>query len=173
MQKIGPVKRFFRSTAWVVWLSALVIAVTMFMQVFASLNTAGQMGQGIILPHEALAWAFAVIASGYAGTDRLAQFVRTKSLQYGEVDLGDPKKLKRLIWITLLLLAEGVFLTSFFGVPGLALDALATAFGGAGASYVIGNKAIRAASSQEGTHTVEEQPRFYSEEDMQNERSGK
>lgn len=147
------------STSTIVWLSAFLVAVAMVLQGFAS-----GFENGIILPHQALAWSFAVIASGYAGTDRIAQFVKTQSLEYGKVELGNPSKLRKLIVITVLLLILGISLTSFFGIPGLALEALATAFGGTGAAYVVGNKSLRAAASKEGTHKAEERPQFFVEE---------
>ena len=194
MKKAGPIRRFFRSTSWVVWLTAIVTAVVMFLQKFmvgqpiaageveAVTQAAQYMGEGmvmvqqsaqaIILPHQTLAWVFAAIASGYAGTDRIAQFVKTSSLEYGEADLGDPKKLRWVIFISLALLAEAVVLTVFFGVPGLALDALVTAFGGSGLSFVIGNKAIKAASATSGSHKYDEGTRFHSEEDIVNEPTG-
>lgn len=159
----GPFRRFLWSTSTIVWVSALLVSLAMIAQGFAlTLQASGQM-TGVMLPHEALTWAFAVIASGYAGTDRIASFVRTQSMQYGVVDLGDPAKLRKLILITILLLLQGIVLSSFFGIPGLALDALATAFGGAGAAYVIGNKAVQAAGHSEGSHTPTEQPQFIAE----------
>jgi hypothetical protein len=149
--KISPIKKLLWSSSSIVWLSAMLVAAAMILQGFAS-----GFENGIILPHQALAWSFAVIASGYAGTDRIAQFVKTQALEYGTVDMGDPAKLRKLILITVLLLSLGVALTSFFGIPGLALDALAAAFGGTGAAYVIGNKSLRAAASKEGNHTTEQ-----------------
>lgn len=153
-------KKLFWSTSSIVWLSAFLVGLTMIAQAFASsISATGEMS-GIMLPHQSLTWAFAVIASGYAGTDRIAQFVKTKSMEYGTVDMGDPAKLRKLIFLTVMLLVLGIVLSSFYGVPGLALDALATAFGGTATAYVIGNKSLRAAASGEGTHKAEETPQF-------------
>lgn len=148
------------STSTIVWLSAFLVAFAMVLQGFAS-----GFENGIILPHQALTWSFTVIASGYAGTDRIAQFVKTQSLEYGKVDLGNPKRLRHLIVVTVLLLVLGVVLTSFFNIPGLALEALATAFGGTGVAYVVGNKSLRAAASKEGRHRIDERPEFYAEDE--------
>lgn len=163
----GPIRRILWSTSTIVWLSAFLVAVAMVLQGFAS-----GFEEALVLPHQALTWSFAVIASGYAGTDRIAQFVRTQTLEYGNVDIGNPAKLRKLIVITVLLLILGIFLTSFFGIPNLALEALATAFGGTAAAYVVGNKSLRAAASREGTHRVTEQPQFFAE-DKENESTGK
>ena len=161
MNKPNAIQKILWASSTIVYLSALLVGLAMIFQGFALTMTAAGQVTGVMLPHQALTWAFAVIASGYAGTDRIAQFVKTKSMSYGNVDLGDPAKLRKLISVTVILLLLGIVLSSFFGVPGLALDALATAFGGCAATYVIGNKSLRAAASTEGTHSHTEQPSFH------------
>lgn len=165
-ENIGILTKIIRSTSTTVWASAVLVAAAMIAQGFMySVSEAGQI-VGITLPHEILAWAFAVIASGYAGTDRIASFVRTKSLEYGTVDLGDVSKVRKLIAITLFLLILGLVLTVVFGIPNLALEALALSFGGTAAAYVMGNKSIQAASCTEGTHKTSEKLHFVAEDDI-------
>lgn len=159
--KPNAIQKLLWKSSTIVYLSGLLVGLAMIFQGFALTQAANGTVSGVMLPHQALTWAFAVIASGYAGTDRIAQFVKTKSMSYGNVDLGDPAKLRKLIGVTVVLLLIGIVLSSFFGVPGLALDALATAFGGCAAAYVIGNKSLRAAASTEGTHDAKEQPQYH------------
>lgn len=163
--KKSAFSKFMNSTSWVVWVTAILVGVVMFLQKFLipSESIEGMMVAGTVLPHNTLAWVFTAIASGYAGTDRIAQFARTSTLEYGQADLGDPRKLRWVILVTLILIAEALVLTVFFGVPNLALDALVTAFGGTGISYVVGNKAIKAAASKSGAHKAQELNQYHVE----------
>jgi len=153
------IQKFFWSSSSIVWLAGILVATAMGAQAYVlevyemTLN----------LPHQALTWSFAIIVSGYAGTDRIAAYMKTQSMEYGTVDIGNPAKLRKVILLTVLLLALGVSLTIVYGVQGLPLEALATAFGGVSTTYIIGNKSLRGAASQEGTHNIEEQPHFYSD----------
>ncbi len=129
---------FFSRTAWVVWLAIMLTAVMMFFQKF--------LGNEDILPHETMAWGLAVIAGGYTGMDRFAMAIKSKTLEYGEADLGDPKKLRWVILFLFLLIVEALLLQVFQNVKGLALETLIVAFSASGGAYVVGNKAITASA---------------------------
>jgi len=96
-----------------------------------------------ILPNATIAWVLTVVVGSYVGTDRLAMFVKSRDiLPPGAVDYGDPKKLRRIIYLMLGLAAEAGILQVFYHVPGLAFETLMLAAGGAISTYVVGQKAI-------------------------------
>jgi hypothetical protein len=129
---------FFSNTSWVVWLAILLTAAMMFLQKV--------LGNDTLLPHETMAWGLTVIAGGYTGMDRFAMAIKSKTLEYGEADLGDPKKLRWVIICLFALVIEALLLQVFQNVRGLALETLIVAFSAAGGAYVVGNKAITAAA---------------------------
>ena len=96
---------FFSRTAWVVWLSIILTAAMMFFQKF--------LGNEDILPHETMAWGLTVIAGGYTGMDRFAMAIKSRTLEYGEADLGDPKKLRWVILFLFLLIIEALYFKFF------------------------------------------------------------
>lgn len=134
---------FFSNTSWVVWLAIFLTAVMMFLQKF--------LGNDTTLPHETMAWGLTVIAGGYTGMDRFAMAIKSRTLEYGESDLGDPKKLRWVIICLFVLVIEALLLQVFQNVRGLALETLIVAFSASGGAYVVGNKAITAAAYAPGT----------------------
>ena len=151
-------RRLKKSTSWVVYLTAALVASDMILEAVMRIFDV----QYVDLPHGAFAWVWTAVASGYTGTDRIMQFAKSHTLEYGEADFGNPKKGKRVIWISFILVVMSLALSAMYSIPDLATDALVTAFGGAAASYVIGNKAITAAASSSGDHKATERNRFYS-----------
>lgn len=129
---------FLSTTAWVVWLAILLTATMMALQQV--------LGSTDLLPHETMAWGLTFIAGAYTGMDRIAQAVKSRTLDYGDVDLGDPRKLRWVIVCLFLLITEALILQTFQHVKGLALETLIIAFSTAGGAYVIGNKAISASA---------------------------
>jgi hypothetical protein len=108
------------------------------------------LGNDSILPHETMAWGLTAIAGGYTGLDRFAMVVKSGTLEYGEADLGDPKKLRWVIICLFALVIEALLLQIFQNVKGLALETLIVAFSTASTAYVVGNKAIIAAAYTPG-----------------------
>ncbi len=137
---------FLSTTSWVVWLAILLTAAMMLLQQI--------LGKEELLPHETMAWGLTIIAGGYTGMDRFAQAIKSKTLTYGDADLGDPRKLRWIIVCLFLLIAEALILQVFQQVQGLALDTLIVAFSAAGGSYVVGNKAISASAFTTTTVTA-------------------
>ena len=137
-------KSFFSTTVWGLWLMVLVTAGLMILQMFTA----------IALPHIIAAQLLIAVATGYTGSDRLAQFIKTKEMPVGTGDLGDVKKLRGVLFLLLLVFIEALVLTVFFAVPGLSLDMLLVAFGSTAASFVIGNKGVSAAISMTPTKTT-------------------
>jgi hypothetical protein len=134
-------------TSWVVWLTALMAAAFTALAVFVE--------GGARLPLQIMSIGFAFVASGYAGTDRIAQFVKTRSMEYGVADYGDPKRVQIVIWVSLLLVIESTALTLFTkGLMDLYVGAYVAAFSGASAAYAIGNKAIASAAATEGKKSI-------------------
>ena len=136
--------KVYKATGWVVFLFALVVLITMIATLFVT-------DYQTLLPLDTLFWAFAGVTSGYIGVDRVAQFKRTSTLSYGKADLGNNRKMVRIILLTLFLLLSGTYLVIYYGLA-IPLDPLASAFGGSSAFYVTGNKAIKAAASTPGYH---------------------
>lgn len=139
------------AVSWVVFLSAMIMAIMMAAQYFTQ----------AVLPITAMGWVYAAIVSGYTATDRKAQHSKTKTLGYGKADVGNNGKLKSIIITTVLLLLEGIGLTVLFGLD-LNLDALVAAFGGTGTAFVVGNKMIKSAAFTEGDKSEGDNVTFFS-----------
>jgi hypothetical protein len=139
-------------TAWVVWLSVIVTGALMILQYV------GKRWFGLveILPHETAAWGLAFIVGGYTGTDRIAYAMKSRSLEYGTMDMGNVGKLKLIIFCMLGLVIEATILRVFFRLEGMALEQLLIGFSTSGGLYAIGNKIIKAASTVGGAHTLGE-----------------
>lgn len=137
-------KLFTSPTAWVVWLSLLLTASMMALQYLFPESS---------LPQDTMAWGLTFIIGGYTGLDRLAQVVKSRSLEYGKADKGNVRKLRWIIITLFLLVVEAIFLQTFLKTKGLALDTLLIAFSTAAGTFAIGNKVITAAEFTEGTHS--------------------
>lgn len=135
MQKTkGPI--FFSGTAWVVWLSIILSASSMILQYFNPTS---------LLPHETIAWGLVIVASAYTGVDRLAYFVKSKTLEYGASDHGNVLKLRWVICLLFVLVVEALILQMLFKVQNLPLETLVISFSSTASIYAVGNKAISAA----------------------------
>jgi hypothetical protein len=141
----------YNSSGLVVWLTALIVAALIVGQKVLALH-----GITILLPLDMGAMILSVIVSGYVGTDRIASFVKTQSLSYGSADFGDVPKLRRMVFLMLALAAEAFVAQVFFGVTNAPLGTLLLGYGGTASTYVMGNKAIKAAAHIDGRHTIEE-----------------
>ena len=136
MKKANKTPIFFSGTAWVVWLSIILSAITMALQYFSP---------GVSLPHETIAWGLVAVAGGYTGVDRLSYFVKSKTLEYGESDHGNVHKMKWVICLLFVLIIEALVLQVIFKVKDLPLETLVISFSSTASIYAIGNKAIAAA----------------------------
>jgi hypothetical protein len=147
-------------TAWVVIMYCAVIAIAMLIQAYITgalgialpaalaMTSASQVAD--VIPHALLAWGFATICSGYTIADRAALTKRTYELEYGNKDMGNTSQMRLLIFLSLALVSQAIFLSTFLAVPGLDVNGLAAAFIGVTTSYTVGNKAIKFAASNHG-----------------------
>jgi hypothetical protein len=143
----------YDSTGFVVWITGMLLAGMIALQqyLFANAGAAAP-----LLPLETLAWGLTVIAGGYVGTDRIASFVKTQTMEYGAADFGDVAKLRRMLWLLLALVGQALVVQTFFGVTNAPLNTLLLAYIGTGSAYAIGNKAVKIAMHSEGTYKAED-----------------
>ena len=67
------------------------------------------------IPLEIFAWGLLAICTGYAGIDRAALAVKTSMMEIGTCDMGDPKKLRKVIYLLFAIFLESVILNFIFG----------------------------------------------------------
>jgi len=141
----------YTSTGLVVWLTVFLMMSMLPLQfVLNKVQTIPN-----LLPLETMAWVLTVVVSGYVGTDRIANFKKTQSLSYGQADFGNMAKLRKMIIILFIIIIEALLFYALFGVGNAPVSTLILAYGGAAGTYVIGNKAIRAATHTNGEFTVD------------------
>lgn len=113
-----------------------------------------------LVPLDVFAWGMLITFAGYCGIDRGVFAVKTSFMEMGTADYGDPKKLRKVIYLVFAVFIETLLLNLFFGIdytltientdvsvvyPGIKIpltqigSALASCF----ACYVLGNKSIR------------------------------
>lgn len=67
------------------------------------------------IPLEIFAWGLLVICAGYAGIDRASLAVKTSMMDIGTCDMGDPQKLRKVIYLLFMIFIEGLILNFIFG----------------------------------------------------------
>ena len=106
------------------------------------------------LPLDVISWSYMALISLYVGTDRLEKIISTKEIPYGEVFMGDMKKLRRIIVISLLIFLESLvfsrMLNADFGMTGFF-----SAFASSVILYVSGNNGIQTMGNINGSHPVD------------------
>lgn len=118
-------------------------------------------------PLSIFSWGLVAINSAYAGIDRIAMMSKTSMMEVGKADMGDPQKLRKIIYLLTIIFVQSVALHFFFGfdkiVNGITyhgvifpLDGITTSLVSCITIYVAGNKGIRVFQSLD--NTKEEQP---------------
>ena len=112
----------------------------------------------VTIPLEVFSWGLLIITSAYAGLDRASFAVKSTMTEVGTSDMGDPKKLRKVIVWLFLIFVESYALNFVFGKPfdyppdapissfpgaNIPLTEVASALVSAITIYVGGNKAIR------------------------------
>jgi hypothetical protein len=120
-----------------------------------------------IVPLEVFAWGMLITFTGYCGIDRSVFAVKTSFMEMGTADFGNPKKLRKVIYLVFAVFVETLLLDLFFGMdynlvvsddlsvlyPGIKIpltqigSSLASCF----ACYVLGNKSIRITQQVDAT----------------------
>lgn len=120
-----------------------------------------------VVPLEVFAWGMLICYSGYCGIDRSVFAVKSSFMEMGSADYGDPKKLRKVIYLVFAVFCETLILDLFFGMdysmvledetvltyPGIKIpltqigSTLASCF----TCYVIGNKSIRVTQQVDAT----------------------
>ena len=127
------------------------------------------------IPLEIFAWGLLALCAGYAGVDRAALATKSSLMEIGSCDMGDPAKLRRVIYLLMAVFIESVVLNLCFGedftktitsstgeaikvYPGLKLplEGVSSALVSTMVIYVLGNKSIRLTQSMDRTKKDED-----------------
>ena len=119
------------------------------------------------LPLEIFDWGFLAICSIYSGLDRGVFIKKTTMMEIGKGDMGDPSKIRKIIFLLFGVFMESMLLNLFFGSDvvteygtfygaNIPLDGIASAIVSTVVIYVGGNKGIRFA--QNFDKTKEDEP---------------
>ncbi len=101
---------------------------------------------GFSLPMDVFGWGLVVVIGGYVGTDRISKCFKTANMEIGTADMGNPARLRKMIWWSFIILLLNVMLGFFFDID-LPYEAVASTFVSALSLYVAGNNTIRAMQS--------------------------
>jgi hypothetical protein len=157
---MNKIAEFVQRTSFIVFWFATVLAVVLLMQalpalfVFISTNFGiflPQLNLALKMPVDLTAWFYMAMSAAYTGVDRFAYYRQSSKLKYGQANVGNPEKLRRVIFVSFLLFVEASLLELIISAP-MPLEALMSAFGSTCLLYVTGQKGIRAAGSNEGNH---------------------
>ena len=131
-----------------------------------------RVSNGFTIPLSIFAWGLTAICSGYCGMDRAASAVKSAKMEVGSCDMGDPSKVRHVIYLLVAIFAESVLFNFLFGTDisttisvwnpiikdyedvarnykgiKIPLEGVSTALVSAISLYIIGNKAVRITSS--------------------------
>lgn len=98
------------------------------------------------IPMEIWGWGLCLVISGYVGTDRLSESMKTAHMEIGKANMGDPARLRKMIKWTFIIVVENYALNYFYDVN-LPIEAITTTFVSCITLYTVGNKAIKATQS--------------------------
>jgi hypothetical protein len=96
----------------------------------------------VSLPIKTLSSIWIAVCASYIGVDRTAYALKSVRQPQGEVDVGDPSTIRKMIVISFVILVIGVICNSFVDFD-FELDSLAAAFGFSTTLYITGQKAIK------------------------------
>ena len=129
------------------------------------------------IPLEIFAWGLLVICAGYSGIDRASLATKSSMMEVGCCDMGDPAKLRSVIYLLTAVFVESIALNFFFGqdftkmtviagtteevtrvYPGLnlPLEGVSSALMSTIVVYVLGNKSIRLTQTMDHTKADED-----------------
>ena len=127
------------------------------------------------IPLEIFAWGLLAICAGYSGIDRASLATKSSLMEVGTCDMGDPAKLRSVIYLLFAVFVESVALNFFFGqdltkvliiegseiervYPGLnlPLEGVSSALMSTIVMYVLGNKSIRLTQTMDHTKADED-----------------
>lgn len=119
------------------------------------------------IPLEIFAWGLLIICAGYAGLDRSTMAVKTSMMDIGTCDMGDPAKLRKVIYLLFAVFLETVVLNFLFGKDfiveineidsltflklNLPLEGVSSALVSTITVYILGNKSIRLTQNIDNT----------------------
>lgn len=118
------------------------------------------------IPLQIFGWGLLAITSGYAGLDRASMAVKTSLMEIGTCDMGNPVKLRKVIYLLFVVFIESVVLNFFFGKDysvitsaevvvfnklSLPLDSISSALVSTICIYILGNKSIRVTQNVDRT----------------------
>lgn len=98
------------------------------------------------VPLDIWGWGLLIVISAYVGTDRLSSTIKTAHMEVGAADMGDPAKLRQIIYWTAAIVAQNYILSFFFDVN-LPLEAVTSTFISSVGLYTAGNKVIQTTQS--------------------------
>ena len=119
-------------------IQAAIVILPMFLDVKVNLNFS--------LPMDIFGWGLTAIMCGYIGTNRISMTIKTANMEVGSADMGDLKKLRKMIYWSFIILALNIVLYFFFDVN-LPLTAVSSTFVSTVTLYVTGNQVIHATQS--------------------------
>lgn len=129
------------------------------------------------IPLEIFAWGLLAICAGYSGIDRASLATKSSLMEVGTCDMGDPAKLRSVMYMLTAVFVESVALNFFFGqdfsktivladgfetvervYPGLnlPLEGVSSALMSTIVIYVLGNKSIRLTQTMDHTKADED-----------------
>lgn len=109
----------------------------------------------MVMPLEVMADVWVGLLSIYIGVDRAMFVVKSATLNYGEVDVGEPGKIREMILISAIILIVAIIGTYVTNLD-FQLDQFAMAFGASIALYVAGQKGIQTAKWSNGQKDEDE-----------------
>lgn len=129
------------------------------------------------IPLEIFAWGLLAICAGYSGIDRASLATKSSLMEVGCCDMGDPSKIRSVMYLLCAVFVESVALNFFFGqdftklvialdavepiekvYPGLnlPLEGVSSALMTTIVVYVLGNKSIRLTQTMDHTKADED-----------------
>lgn len=124
---------------------------------FSSVSMA-HVNESFTFPLEYFSWGLLIITAGYCGMDRAVLAKKSSMMEIGSCDIGEPSKLRRVIYLLCLVFIENLFLNFYLGRPftlvtdsgkrifggiDLPLEGLTSALVSSIVIYITGNKAIK------------------------------
>lgn len=110
----------------------------------------------ISVPIDVVGWSFMALVSVYVGSDRFEKMFSSKQLPYGEVYMGDLRKLRNVIYMSLIIFLEALGLNLFFDVD-VELESFFLAFASSVTLYVGGNNAVNTVGNIAGPQEVDKE----------------
>lgn len=169
-------KLVYSSSFWVVAYTIVYMLLTLLYclpRILAEFSTVDMLhvNENFTFPLNYFAWGLLVITAGYCGIDRAALAKKSSMMEIGSCDVGDPAKLRRVIYLLCLVFIENLFLNFYLGRPfvlftdygkrtfngiDLPLEGLTSALVSTVVIFVTGNKAIKFTKNIDTTEANED-----------------